>query len=137
MADSYLFVYGTFLFVYGTLRRDCTTGAHQRYLAGAEFIAKARVRGRLYRVSYYPALVIDESGDWVKGEIYRLKDAAQLSALDEYEECSYPATPDQEYQRITVFANADNEKEIACWVYAYQQTPDGLAVIESGDFLNP
>lgn len=124
------------LFVYGTLRRNCSSGAHQQYLAGAEFIANARVHGKLYRVSYYPALAITDSG-WVQGEVYRLRDQQQLARLDAYEECSYPALPEQEYQRCLIQAETTSGECFNAWVYAYQRPLDNLPLIASGDFLNP
>jgi gamma-glutamylcyclotransferase (GGCT)/AIG2-like uncharacterized protein YtfP len=124
------------LFVYGTLRRNCPSGAHQKYLAGAEFVANAQVRGSLYRVSYYPALAVDGKG-WVQGEIYRLKDKHQLALLDTYEECTYPALPEQEYQRCLIQAESFTGECFTVWVYAYQHPLDNLPLIASGDFLNP
>lgn len=123
------------LFVYGTLRRDCPSGAHQQYLSGAEFIARAQVRGKLYRVSYYPALALTGS-EWVQGEIYRLRDEQQLAQLDAYEECTYPALPDQEYQRCLIEAESIKGELFNAWVYAYQRPLDNLPLIASGDFLN-
>mgnify|MGYP003578955254 CR=1 FL=1 len=128
------------LFVYGTLRRDSPTGAHQKYLTGAEFIAHAQVYGKLYRVSYYPALVLEENPDdvhRVSGEVYKLANADQLSALDAYEECDYPALPDQEYQRKRHEVITTAGEKLQVWIYAYQHSIAHLPLIESGDFLNP
>lgn len=127
------------LFVYGTLRRNCPGGAHQQYLAGARFIANARVRGRLYQVSYYPALVLgsDQENSWVTGEVYRLAGVAQLQMLDVYEECDYPALPEQEYQRRLCDLVTDAGETIQAWIYAWQRPVSGLPLIASGDFLNP
>ncbi len=128
------------LFVYGTLRRGCTTGAHDKYLATAEFIAPARVRGKLYKVSYYPALVLEhnlQDSQWINGEVYRLSDAAQLIELDAYEECDYPALPTQEYQRKLHDVITDAGEKLQVWIYAYQHPITHLPLITSGDFLNP
>lgn len=126
-----------YIFVYGTLRRACATGAHQTYLAGAEFIAPAKINGKLFKVSYYPALVIDETAGSVVGEIYQLASAEQLECLDNYEECTYPALPEQEYQRLQVTVQTDAGKHLSVWVYAYQHASEHLECIASGDFLNP
>lgn len=128
------------LFVYGTLRRACTTGAHQKYLAKAEFITEARVRGKLYQVSYYPALVLEaQSPDdyWITGEVYRLIEPTQLNALDDYEECDYPASPTQEYQRKRHEVTTITGEKLLVWIYAYQHSIAKLPLIVSGDFLNP
>lgn len=128
---------GELLFVYGTLRRACTTGAHNTYLADAEFITHANINGKLFRVSYYPALVLDASADWVVGEVYQLVSAAQLERLDTYEECTYPALPEQEYQRLQVKVQTEAGEHLLAWVYAYQRSSEHLEFIASGDFLNP
>lgn len=128
---------GELIFVYGTLRSGCTTGAHQIYLAGATFIAPAKIKGKLFKVSYYPALIIDEAAGWVVGEVYQLASTAQLTALDAYEECTYPAQPEQEYQRRKVEVLTDAGDYLSPWVYAYQQASAHLEFIASGDFLNP
>lgn len=128
---------GEWLFVYGTLRRDCKSGAHATYLAGAEFIDRARINGKLFRVSYYPALVLDESSDWVTGEVYQLASPEQLARLDAYEECTYPALSGQEYQRVQVQVKTAAGNYLSAWVYAYQHSCEKLELIASGDFLNP
>lgn len=126
-----------YIFVYGTLRRACSTGAHDKYLAGATFIAPAKIKGKLFKVSYYPALIIDEAADWVVGEVYQLASTEQLAALDAYEECTYPALPEQEYQRRNVEVLTDAGEYLSVWVYAYQHASTHLEFIASGDFLNP
>jgi len=128
---------GELIFVYGTLRSGCTTGAHQTYLAGATFIAPAKIKGTLFKVSYYPALVVDDAADWVIGEVYQLASAEQLATLDTYEECTYPAQPEQEYQRRKVTVLTDAGGYLSAWVYAYQHASAQLEFIASGDFLNP
>jgi gamma-glutamylcyclotransferase (GGCT)/AIG2-like uncharacterized protein YtfP len=126
-----------FIFVYGTLRRACPTGAHAKYLSGAKFIAPAKINGKLFKVSYYPALVIDEDAGWVVGEVYQLASTAQLATLDAYEECTFPALPEQEYQRQKVTVVTDAGDYLSVWVYAYQRASAQLEFIASGDFLNP
>lgn len=126
-----------YIFVYGTLRRACTTGAHRTYLANAEFIETAKVRGHLYRVSYYPALVLDDSAGWVSGEVYRLTSSEQLQQLDAYEECTYPSQPEQEYQRKKIDVITEAGILLSVWIYSYQHPIASLEKIASGDFLNP
>lgn len=125
------------IFVYGTLRRVCPTGAHAKYLVGATFIAPAKINGKLFKVTYYPALVIDATADYVIGEVYQLASTEQLERLDAYEECTYPALPEQEYQRLQVTVQTDAGEYLSTWVYAYQHASEHLEFIASGDFLNP
>jgi gamma-glutamylcyclotransferase (GGCT)/AIG2-like uncharacterized protein YtfP len=126
-----------YIFVYGTLRRACLTGAHDKYLADAIFIAPAKINGKLFKVTYYPALVIDAAADYVIGEVYQLASTEQLERLDVYEECTYPALPEQEYQRLQVIVQTDAGEYLSVWVYAYQRASEQLEFIASGDFLNP
>lgn len=90
------------LFVYGTLRRGCGSVEAQRLHAQATWLGQGRVRGRLYRVDWYPALVACRSGgDEVTGDIYRLNDPdAAFVWLDHYEECGPGFAAPQEYQRV-------------------------------------
>lgn len=123
-----------YLFVYGTLRRTCSTGAHKTYLNGATFIGDAKLHAKLFRVSYYPAIVLSNEGTWVIGEVYRLTGDAQLQALDKYEECAPPINNQQEYKRELVQVQlADGE--LMAWTYIYNRPTEGLTQIISGDFL--
>lgn len=88
-------------------------------------------------VSYYPALVLDENAGWVTGEIYQFHSAAQLAALDAYEECTYPPLPGQEYRRQQISASSSLGEQFKVWVYNYQSLTQNLAIIASGDFLRP
>lgn len=123
------------IFVYGTLRRDCSSGAHQRFLGAAQFIAAARLQAQLFRVGYYPAVCLTHTNHWVQGEVYELPSAADLAALDDYEECSPVPAPEDEYQRERVqveFANGEREW---VWTYVYQRATENLPLLASGDFL--
>ena len=125
------------LFVYGTLRRACRSNAHNRYLAGATFVADAKLQAKLFRVSYYPAVTLTTEDYWVQGEIYQLRDAAQLAALVDYEVCQTPADNNQEYLRACVNVGMASGEQQRAWVYLYNRPTDSLALIGSGDFLNP
>lgn len=73
----------TKLFVYGTLKRGCVRAPA---LAGQRFLGEARTepRYRLYDCGRYPALVVDESGRSIGGEVWEV-DASCLARLDEIE----------------------------------------------------
>jgi gamma-glutamylcyclotransferase (GGCT)/AIG2-like uncharacterized protein YtfP len=77
------------LFVYGTLRRGAQPNGHAALLHGAaRFVGRGRVRGRLYRVSWYPGLVDSDDGhDTVVGDVFALPAGESLlAALDAYED---------------------------------------------------
>ncbi|QDT56128.1 Gamma-L-glutamyl-butirosin B gamma-glutamyl cyclotransferase [Caulifigura coniformis] len=71
------------VFVYGTLKRgDC----RHRFMAGSRFLGIATTAPgfRLYNLGEYPALVEDNSGGQIEGEVYEVSPAI-LEVLDEVE----------------------------------------------------
>lgn len=125
------------LFVYGTLRRDCNSSAHQTYLADANFVASAKLQAKLFRISYYPALVLTHEDLWVQGEVYHLPGDAELRALDTYEECNVPPVSDQEYVRVLTDVILSSGKQVSAWTYVYNRPTEALELIVSGNFLQP
>lgn len=129
------------IFVYGTLLRDCASGAHRQYLQGATFIAKAKTRGQLFLIDYYPGFrpanpaLIAEQDLWVQGEVYLLKDAQQLQQLDRYEGCSHDAPQPHEYTRNLIEVVLATGETVTLWTYIYNSDPSPLAAITSGNFL--
>ena len=113
------------VFVYGTLRRG---GSNHHRLQGAEFVATATVRGRLYRIDWYPGLVADENADEVIGEIHQVP-ATMLSALDDYE--------GPEYQRVKMDVRTSRREDPPCraWVWLWDGPVDESRHIAGGDWL--
>lgn len=124
------------LFVYGTLRRGCTSGAHEKYLGNATLVGHGRVQARLYQVSFYPALVPCEEDRWVTGEVYQLPNAPALARIDDYECCSPAYPPPHEYQRVALPVTLDSGEIITAWCYIYQFPQHALQPLPFGDFLN-
>jgi len=126
-----------YLFVYGTLRQNANHPMHQLLAQHGRFIAMARYQARLYRVSYYPAAVpSNNSADQVVGELYQLiQPELLLPALDNYEECSPQFTQPHEYRREQQSVMLETGDSVVAWVYVYNRNTDGLALIQSGDFL--
>src|SRR5665647_635073 len=89
------------LFVYGTLMRGFDHPMAQLLARSADFVGEARCRGRLYLVKHYPGLVLsDDPGDVVFGELYRLRQPAELLAeFDMYEACGEGFPEPTEYVR--------------------------------------
>jgi gamma-glutamylcyclotransferase (GGCT)/AIG2-like uncharacterized protein YtfP len=109
------------LFVYGTLRRG---GAQAGRMVGAEWIGSGRVRADLFRVSWYPGLVLRETGSWVTGDVYAVDDEL-LEKLDQYE--------GDEYRRVRVVVEGDAAGEAWIWEWA-GEVPSGGGIV-SGDWL--
>ena len=131
-----------YIFVYGTLRGDSPTGAHREYLQHSDFVAPAKIRGRLFLIDYYPGLMHDENAltdneQWVTGEVYLLQDQKQLHQLDVYEGCAPNSPRPHEYKRTIVKATLPNKEVMETWAYIYIGETASLKRIDTGDFLRP
>ena len=114
---------GDHVFVYGTLRRG---GSNSFRMDGAEFVGAATVRGKLYPISWYPGLVLDEAADLVKGEVFRVS-AEQLAALDAFE--------GPEYRRVRTEAITASGERLSAWIWEWAMPVDGGEPIAGGDWL--
>lgn len=119
------------VFVYGTLRRG---GSNHFRLAGAEFVAAGTVTGRLYRIDWYPGLVIDTAGSEIRGEVYAV-DSEQLSALDAFEGLSAGEIEGSEYRRIQTSVMLQDSQTITAWVWEWLGNVDESLRIADGDWL--
>ena len=118
------------VFVYGTLRRG---GSNAFRMDGAEFVGPATVGGALYRISWYPGLVLDGEGR-VTGEVYRVG-LELLRALDEFEGLAAGEIEGSEYRRVRVEADLGDDEELEVWVYEWKGAFDEDERIQSGDWL--
>ena len=74
------------LFVYGTLRPfvDIPMSRWLRHVA--RYVGPGRTRGRLYDLGPYPGLrPAHRSGEWVVGDVYRVRKPLVVRRLDRYE----------------------------------------------------
>ncbi len=112
------------LFVYGTLRKG---GSNHFRLEGGRVLGKATVRGRLYRVDWYPALFLDPDADVVVGDLVEVSPEI-LAALDLFE--------GGEYRRVPVLVTPENgEDPKKAWVWEYLDPVDESRRIANGDWL--
>ncbi|MGO8914019.1 MAG: gamma-glutamylcyclotransferase [Bradyrhizobium sp.] len=125
------------LFVYGTLMRGFDHPMAQLLSRRADFIGKARCRGRLYLVKHYPGLVkSDDADDVVFGELFRLRQPAELlREFDMYEACGEGFTEPTEYIRQMLQVARDDGAVSEAWTYVYNWPVDRLPRIASGRFL--
>ena len=103
------------LFVFGTLRRDeCN---HHYYLAGAfDRMRPAKLLG-FHRVE--PLMIVREQNSIVEGELYDLTlstYARTLQGCDELEDLPFGKLIGNEYRRIPVRVQTEDENVIA-WAY--------------------
>ncbi len=118
------------VFVYGTLRPG---GSNHFRMAGGRFVGKGWVRGRLYRIDWYPGLMLDEEAGEVKGEIFEVT-TEQLHELDVFEGLSAGEVEGSEYRRVLTEVT-DGEKTTHAWVWEWIGPVDETRLIASGDWL--
>jgi gamma-glutamylcyclotransferase (GGCT)/AIG2-like uncharacterized protein YtfP len=125
----------TRVFVYGTLRRG---GSNAHRMAGAKFLGSGAVRGRLYRVSWYPGVVLDAAGDGsVRGDLWEIP-AEILPALDAFEGVPPGETEGAEYRRVRVIVEASASEGPAreAWMWEWIGGVEGLEEMPGGDWLD-
>jgi len=117
------------VFVYGTLRRG---GSNHFRMAGSEPVTPGTVRGKMYRISWYPGLVLGPEGQ-VAGEVYAVGDE-QLRALDEFEGVSADEEG-SEYRRVKTVVTAPDGSTVEAWVWEWIGLVDEARVVGQGDWL--
>ena len=119
------------VFVYGTLRRG---GSNHFRMAGAGFISSGTIRGRMYRIDWYPGLILDPAGDEIHGEVYAV-DADLLSALDIFEGLSAGEIEGSEYRRVETTVVKQDSQTLSAWVWEWLGIVDECQRISDGDWL--
>lgn len=118
------------VFVYGTLRRGSSNDFR---MAGAEFVAAGSVRGSIYRIDWYPGLVLEEAGD-VIGEIYEVEPWL-LAELDLFEGLPVGETEGSEYRRVRADTIAADGRKFSAWVWEWLGPVDDFKKVTGGDWL--
>ena len=114
------------VFIYGTLRRGSPGSMSVRFPL-AEFVAEARVHGKLYDLGPYPGMQLSESETFVSGEVYEVDDET-LKLLDDFEESSH-------YHRAQLEISLGGENR-ECWTYEPDSSFYALRnLIASGDWI--
>lgn len=119
------------VFVYGTLRRG---GSNHFRMTGADFISAGTITGRMYRIDWYPGLVLDESGDEIHGEVYAI-DSELLSALDVFEGLSAGEVQGSEYRRIETTVVCQDSRTMTAWVWEWLGIVNESQRLADGDWL--
>jgi gamma-glutamylcyclotransferase (GGCT)/AIG2-like uncharacterized protein YtfP len=126
-----------FLFVYGTLRKCFGHPMHHRMIRYADYIASAKVRGKLFDLGNYPGLVDSGEDDCtVTGDIYLVSNGQKLfDLLDPYEGVTTAGSTSSEYKREKrAVIRLDSDERVICWVYLYNRNPEPYRRIISGDY---
>ena len=111
------------LFAYGTLM--CGLPLHHLIEGRAEFVAAGRIGGRLVDLGGYPGALPGGSGT-IRGEVYRLRSANLLAALDSAEGPEFP-------RRLTP-VRLDDGGEVRAWTYWFSGSVNGAVPIPHGDY---
>jgi gamma-glutamylcyclotransferase (GGCT)/AIG2-like uncharacterized protein YtfP len=119
------------VFVYGTLRRG---GSNHFRMDGAEFVGVGRIVGRMYRIDWYPGLVLDESGDDILGEVYSV-DLEMLGNLDSFENVSADDPEGSEYRRVKTNVSLPTAETLSAWVWEWLGAMDESQRLPGGDWL--
>jgi gamma-glutamylcyclotransferase (GGCT)/AIG2-like uncharacterized protein YtfP len=118
------------IFVYGTLRRG---GSNHFRMSGADYVADGEVAGKIYRIDWYPGLILGDEGR-VKGEVFSV-DAAQLLELDAFEGLSAGEIEGSEYRRIKADVFRSDGRKTAAWVWEWIGPFDESRWVTEGDWL--
>ncbi len=119
------------VFVYGTLRRG---GSNHFRMVGADFISAGTITGRMYKIDWYPGLVLDDAGDEIHGEVYAVGQV-QLAALDSFEGIASGETKGSEYRRIETTVVLKNSEILTAWVWEWLGMMDESQRLTAGDWL--
>lgn len=124
------------LFVYGTLLRDAEHLMANYLQERSKFLGIGFMPGELYKVDFYPGAIHDPTSDYqVRGELYQLQEPQKVfEVLDGYE--GYDSQDPDNCLFLRKKVNIAQEGSLLLsWVYVYNQSPEGLPFIPSGDFL--
>jgi gamma-glutamylcyclotransferase (GGCT)/AIG2-like uncharacterized protein YtfP len=126
------------LFVYGTLMSTATgalgKGMRERLQREARLLGPATIRGRLYDLGRYPALVdSDGPAELVYGEVFALHAPhTSLAWLDRYEGIVPGRHGLNEYERVERPVRLESGQEFTAWVYLYRKSIAGARRIPAG-----
>lgn len=119
------------VFVYGTLRRG---GSNHFRMANAQFVSTGTIRGRMYRIDWYPGLILDEAGDEIHGEVYTV-DTEELQTLDIFEGVSAGEYEGSEYRRVQTTVVQQDSMILTAWVWEWLGRVDESQKVSDGDWL--
>jgi gamma-glutamylcyclotransferase (GGCT)/AIG2-like uncharacterized protein YtfP len=121
------------LFVYGTLRPFVDIPMARWLQRVARYIGPAKTRGRLYDLGPFPGLKpARRIREWVRGDLYAVRDPFVVRALDSYEAGTGAGRP--RFVRSACIVSVGRRGQRAAWVYMYQRNPSQRARITHGDY---
>jgi gamma-glutamylcyclotransferase (GGCT)/AIG2-like uncharacterized protein YtfP len=128
----------TRLFVYGSLRKGFHHPAYEYISKYFELVSDAKVRGYLYDMGNFPAAKPTDNNAYIIGELYELKEGADLSwaleQLDDYEGVEPEEGELALYVREVTTVYYKNQTTEA-YIYWFNGPVDDQPFIPSGDIF--
>jgi gamma-glutamylcyclotransferase (GGCT)/AIG2-like uncharacterized protein YtfP len=128
----------TRLFVYGSLRKGFHHPAYEYISKYFEFVSEAKVKGYLYDMGNFPAAKPCVDNAYIIGELYELKEGADLSwaleQLDDYEGVEPEEGELPLYVREVTIVYYKNQTTDA-YIYWFNASVEGQPSIPSGDIF--
>ncbi|MEM7658591.1 MAG: gamma-glutamylcyclotransferase family protein [Bacteroidota bacterium] len=127
----------SYLFVYGTLLKGSENLMSAFVKKKSEKVGRGSIRGRLFKVDFYPGAVFDpKSPIRIKGDILKLDQVEKvLEVLDGYEGFEEGDWENSLFIRKVLPVQKDSGETLYCWVYLFHQATEPYPEIDSGDFL--
>lgn len=125
------------LFVYGTLMSGAGHRMGARLQREGRLVGPGRIKGRLYDLGAFPALVETGTTDGdVFGEVHELADPENsFRWLDAYEGIVAGCEAQCDYVRTERLVRLENGAELTAWVYVYRAPVIADRIIASGRWL--
>lgn len=127
------------LFVYGSLRKGFNSPAYGYISQFFECAGEGTICGKLYDLGEYPAAIPGGDECFIKGELYRIKNADEfewaIAQLDDYEGIDASFDETALYQRVLTEVKMNDGSQQNAWVYWYTGSVEGKPRINSGDLL--
>ena len=126
-----------YLFVYGTLSPERAPADVREAVSRMKSIASGAMNGDLYDLGEYPGAVSNVNArNVVRGQVYRLPtDKGVLQKLDAYEEYDPGDIKNSLFVREERPIVLDDGRELTCWVYLYNRSPEKARPIPGGNYF--
>jgi len=118
-----------YILFYGTLR---TGGVRGRVRTGISYVKKCVLRGRMYNVGAFPALV--HGGNEITCELYQITDQNCMERFDAIEGYRHEGSKNNLYNRESVTVEVNGE-EVEAWIYYWNGGVNNMEEIDCGDWL--
>ena len=126
------------LFVYGSLRSGFRNPIYNYLTQYFHLLGEAIVKGQFFDKGEYPVALPTSDEHYITGELYEVNNAEEFSwaieQLDDYESLNIETGKQPLYRRALTVAYQKGQDSQA-WIYWYNQSIEGMPVIETGDVL--